>query len=44
VVEYSTLVITEQTRVMAKLNRIVKETARFRRAEAEGKLIRVPTR
>ncbi len=43
VVEYSTLLITEQTRVMAELTRIVKDTLRFRRAEAEGKLLRVPT-
>jgi TolB-like protein/Flp pilus assembly protein TadD len=43
VVEYSTLLITDQTRVMAELTRVVKETARFRRAEAEGKLIRLPT-
>jgi len=43
VVHYSTLLITEQTRVMGELTRIVKDTARFRRAEAEGKLIRVPT-
>jgi TolB-like protein len=43
VVEYSTLLITEQTRVMSELKRIVKETARFRRGEAEDKLIRVPT-
>jgi TolB-like protein/class 3 adenylate cyclase len=43
VVEYSTLLITEQTRIMAELTRIVRGTARFRRAEADGKLIRVPT-
>ncbi len=43
VVEYSTLLITEQSRVMADLTRIVKDTARFRRAEVEGKLVRLPT-
>ena len=43
VVEYSTLLITEQTRLMGDLSRIVKEAPRFRRAEAAGKLIRVPT-
>ena len=43
VVGYSTLLITEQSRLMGELTRIVKSTARFRRAEAEGKLIRVPT-
>jgi class 3 adenylate cyclase len=43
VVEYSKLLITEQSRVLADLTQIVKETARFRFAEAEGKMIRVPT-
>jgi TolB-like protein/Tfp pilus assembly protein PilF/class 3 adenylate cyclase len=43
VVEYSTLLITEQTRVLAELTRVVKETTRFRRGEAEGKLVRIPT-
>ena len=43
VVEYSTLLITEQSRVMAELTFIVKKTERFRRAEAEGKLVRIPT-
>ena len=35
-VEYSTLLITEQSRIMAELKRIVRSTARFLRAEAEG--------
>jgi TolB-like protein/Flp pilus assembly protein TadD/class 3 adenylate cyclase len=43
VVGYSNLLITEQSQVIAELTRIVKETPRCRRAEAEGKLIRVPT-
>ncbi len=43
VVEYSTLLITEQTRLMAQLTGVVKRAARFRRAEAQGKLIRLPT-
>jgi hypothetical protein len=43
VVEYSTLLITEQTRLMAELTRVVKETPRFQRAEAAEKLIRIPT-
>jgi TolB-like protein/Tfp pilus assembly protein PilF len=43
VVGYSTLLITEQTRIMAELTRIVKETARFQGAEAAGKLLRLPT-
>ncbi len=43
VVEYSRLLIDEQTRIMAELTRVVKQTARFQRAEKEGKLIRIPT-
>ncbi len=43
VVEYSTLLITEQARVIAELTGVVKNTERFRRAEAEGKLVRIPT-
>lgn len=43
VVEYSTLLITEQSRIMAELKRIVRSTARFLRAEAEGNLVRLPT-
>jgi predicted ATPase/class 3 adenylate cyclase len=43
VVEYSTLLITEQSRVLDELTQTVKETAPFRFAEAEGKLIRIPT-
>ena len=43
VIAYSTLLITEQMRIMAELTRIVRRTARFQRAEANGKLIRVPT-
>jgi TolB-like protein/Flp pilus assembly protein TadD len=43
VVGYSTLLITEQSRIMAELTRIVKDAPRFRRAEAEGKLVRLPT-
>jgi class 3 adenylate cyclase len=39
VVGYSTLLITEQTKVIAELT----SSLRFRRAEAEGKLLRVPT-
>ena len=42
-IEYSTLLIDEQSRVMAELARMVRSTARFQRAEAEAKLIRVPT-
>ncbi len=43
VIAYSTLLITQQTRVMAELTRVVKQTARFQRAEKEGKLISIPT-
>ena len=43
IVAYSTLLITEQTKIMAQLTRLVRETARFRRAETEGKLLRLPT-
>ncbi len=42
-VEYSKLLITEQSVVMDELTRIVKETPRFRRAEAQEKLVRIPT-
>src|SRR4029077_11197508 len=43
VVGYSTLLINEQSRVLADLNRIVREAARFREAETQGKLLRLPT-
>ena len=43
VVEYSTLLINEQSRIMAELTRIVQNTARFKRANADEKLLRLPT-
>jgi adenylate cyclase len=43
VVGYSTLLINEQTRIMAELTRIVRATERFRQAEAVGKFLRLPT-
>src|SRR5437762_7668127 len=43
VVGYSTLLINKQSRVLADLNRIVREAARFREADAQGKLLRLPT-
>jgi class 3 adenylate cyclase len=43
VVEYSKLLITDQTRVMAELTNVVKNTQRFRLAEAVGKFVRIPT-
>ena len=43
VVGYSTLLINEQSRVLADLTRIVRDSGRFREAEAGGKLLRLPT-
>ncbi len=43
VVAYSTLLIHDQSRVMAELTKIVRNAPRFRAAEAEGKLTRLPT-
>src|SRR4029453_13343833 len=43
VVGYSTLLIDDQSRLIAELTRVVRETPRFRTAEAAGKLIRLPT-
>lgn len=43
VVRYSRLLIDEQTRVMSELTRVVREAPRFQQAEAEGKLLRLPT-
>ena len=42
-VGYSLLLITDQTRVMAELGSVVKSTEQFRRADAAGKLMRIPT-
>jgi TolB-like protein/Tfp pilus assembly protein PilF len=42
-VAYSTLLISEQSRLMKELIQCVRGTPRFRQAEAEGKLIRIPT-
>jgi adenylate cyclase len=43
VVAYSTLLISEQSQLMKELIQCVRATPRFRQAEAEGKLIRIPT-
>lgn len=43
VVGYSLLLITDQTRIMAELGGVVKNTGQFRRADAAGKLMRIPT-
>jgi class 3 adenylate cyclase len=42
VVAYSALLIDAQTRVLAELNRIVRETRAFREGEADGKLLSLP--
>jgi class 3 adenylate cyclase len=43
VVAYSTLLITEQTRVMGELTNLVKNSERVHRAEVEGKLVCIST-
>jgi class 3 adenylate cyclase len=42
-VGYSLLLITDQARVMNELASLVRSTPEFRRAEAEKKLVRIPT-
>src|SRR4029434_1104035 len=43
IVGYSKLLITEQSEQLQTLKQIVRETEQFRLAEAEGKLLRLPT-
>src|SRR5207253_3258669 len=43
IVGYSKLLITEQSELLRKLTAIVVETEQFRIADAEGRLIRLPT-
>ena len=43
IVGYSKLLITEQTNQMQTLREIVRSTEQFKKAEAEGKLLRLPT-
>jgi adenylate cyclase len=43
IVGYSQLLITQQSEQIETLRRIVRGTAQFRAAEAEGKLLRLPT-
>src|SRR5437868_3683471 len=43
IVGYSKLLITEQSEQIQKLKQIVRGTEQFRLAEAEGKLLRLPT-
>jgi hypothetical protein len=42
-VGYSLLLITDQTSVMGELASVVKNTEQFRHADAQGKLVRIPT-
>ena len=43
IVGYSKLLINEQSGQLQTLKEIVRGTEQFRRAEAEGKLLRLPT-
>src|SRR6266404_1462537 len=43
IVGYSKLLINQQSELLRELNEIVSGTSRFREADAEGKLIRLPT-
>src|ERR1051326_3572126 len=43
IVGYSKLLITEQSQLVAKLTAALLETEQFRKADAEGKLLRWPT-
>jgi TolB-like protein/class 3 adenylate cyclase len=43
IVGYSQLLITQQSEQLETLRRIIRGTAQFRAAEAEGKLLRLPT-
>src|SRR3954466_5060658 len=43
IVGYSKLLISEQSEQLQTLKEIVRGTAQFRSAEAEGKLLRLPT-
>jgi adenylate cyclase len=43
IVGYSNLLITQQSAQVETLKKIVRSTAQFRAAEAEGKLLRLPT-
>src|SRR5437667_12668373 len=43
IVGYSKLLINEQSEQIQKLKQIVRATKQFRLAEAEGKLLRLPT-
>jgi len=43
IVGYSKLLIDEQHALLETLNQIVRSTEQFRKAEAAGKLIKIPT-
>jgi adenylate cyclase len=43
IVDYSRLLITQQSEQIETLRKVVRSTAQFRAAEAEGKLLRLPT-
>ena len=43
IVGYSKLLIREQTEQLQKLREIARATEQFRAAQAEGKLLRLPT-
>ncbi len=43
IVGYSKLLINQQSELLRELNEIVSGTSRFREADAQGKLIRLPT-
>src|SRR5437879_11978537 len=43
IVGYSKLLITEQSDQLQTLREVVRSTEQFRKAEAEGKLLRLPT-
>ena len=43
IVGYSKLLINEQSELLRRLSDVVRETEQFRSAEAEGKLLRLPT-
>src|SRR5437588_12079536 len=43
IVGYSKLLITEQSELLRRLSDVARETEQFRRAEAQGKLVRLPT-
>jgi hypothetical protein len=43
IVGYSKLLVNEQSGLLRELNELVSGTREFREAEAEGKLIRLPT-